>query len=399
MNSSLAIHPDFRALIPPRAEVEERYLRGSLLSYGCQTPLQAWNGYLLDGHRRETICVEHRLQRDVTEVPLPSEAAAAVWVGLAHVTRHDLNDDRRAAACANVIRRLGETQRDLVEAASDGRVTRGLTKSKLGDLAEVSARRIADALEVAVTDATLFDAVFAGSESLLGAKRQLRDRKVAKQRDEMAQRVQRLTRDVRHGDFRRRLDDLPDDSVDLIFTDPPYHKKHLALFYDLATLAGRVLRPGGSLICYAGVHGLPRILPAMEEASPDLRFWWQLCLRHSASFSRQHGWRVHVHYKPMLWFVKGIYRGPYMVDVIESKWLGKNWHGWEQSEAEAAHCIERLSPDNGLVLDPMCGSGTTLVTAKRLGRRWLGVDVDRQAAKISQARLRSINIPFNNANH
>ena len=39
---------------------------------------------------------------------------------------------------------------------------------------------------------------------------------------------------------------------------------------------------------------------------------------------------------------------------------------------------------------PMCGSGTTLVAAKRMGRRWLGVDLDRQAAKIAQARLRLV---------
>lgn len=77
-----------------------------------------------------------------------------------------------------------------------------------------------------------------------------------------------------------------------------------------------------------------------------------------------------------------------MVDVIESTWLAKNWHDWQQSEAEAAHCISKLAPEGGPVLDPMCGSGTTLLAAKRLGRRYLGVDSDRTQGKVATARLR-----------
>ena len=40
-----------------------------------------------------------------------------------------------------------------------------------------------------------------------------------------------------------------------------------------------------------------------------------------------------------------------------------------------------------LVLDPCCGSGTTLVAARRLGRRWLGIDVSEEALGIARGRL------------
>ena len=381
---------EFQRLIPPRDAVEDRYLRGSLSEYGCLGRLIAWNGWLLDGHRRDVICRESGIDCRFDTVELPSADAAAVWVGLQHVARHDLDVDRRAAACANMIRSRGTADRGAVDAGSDGRLPRGLTKKGLADIADVSARRVSDALKVAEADSELFDEVYTGAKPLAEVKRRLRHRDDELRRRAMAARVKRLTRDVRHGRFQKRLADLPDESVDLIFTDPPYHKHHVHLYHDLALLAARVLRPGGSLICYAGVHALPTLLPMMTGVPGDLRFWWQLCLRHSASFPRQHGWRVHVHYKPLLWFVRGTYRGPYMVDVIESRWLGKNWHGWEQSEAEAAHCIERLCPEGGLVVDPMCGSGTTLLAAKRLGRRWIGVDKDRQSAQLSQARLREL---------
>jgi site-specific DNA-methyltransferase (adenine-specific) len=251
--------------------------------------------------------------------------------------------------------------------------------------AGVSEFRVREAVTIEKADADLFAAVIQGQKSLLQAKRELRARKRLADRLAMAAAVKRLAPNVRHGDFRTILADLPDDSVDLIFTDPPYDKGSIPLYGDLAELAARVLVPGGSLVCYAGVHALPRLFPLMM---PHLQFWWQLCLRLKAAFPRLHGWRVHVHYKPLLWFVKGKYKGDYIVDVIESTWLEKNWHDWQQSEAEAAHCIAKLAPEDGLVLDPMCGSGTTLLAAKRLGRRYLGVELDREQAKVATARLR-----------
>jgi site-specific DNA-methyltransferase (adenine-specific) len=39
------------------------------------------------------------------------------------------------------------------------------------------------------------------------------------------------------------------------------------------------------------------------------------------------------------------------------------------------------------VLDPMCGSGTTVAVAQRLGRRWAGIDLSAVACRITRARL------------
>jgi site-specific DNA-methyltransferase (adenine-specific) len=65
----------------------------------------------------------------------------------------------------------------------------------------------------------------------------------------------------------------------------------------------------------------------------------------------------------------------------------KRLHDWQQSESEAARLIDRLCPVGGLVVDPMCGSGTTLVATKRLNRRWLGIEIDRGVAAQARQRL------------
>jgi site-specific DNA-methyltransferase (adenine-specific) len=43
-----------------------------------------------------------------------------------------------------------------------------------------------------------------------------------------------------------------------------------------------------------------------------------------------------------------------------------------------------------VVLDPFCGSGTTLVAAKRLARRWIGIDQSATAIAIAAERLSAV---------
>ncbi|MCG2685420.1 MAG: site-specific DNA-methyltransferase [Planctomycetales bacterium] len=46
-----------------------------------------------------------------------------------------------------------------------------------------------------------------------------------------------------------------------------------------------------------------------------------------------------------------------------------------------------LCPAGGNVVDPFCGSGTTLVAAKRLGRKWLGIEIDSGVAASARKRI------------
>ncbi len=49
--------------------------------------------------------------------------------------------------------------------------------------------------------------------------------------------------------------------------------------------------------------------------------------------------------------------------------------------------VQLASNPGDLVLDPFCGSGTTLVAAQHLGRRWIGIDSNPQAIAIARRRL------------
>lgn len=66
------------------------------------------------------------------------------------------------------------------------------------------------------------------------------------------------------------------------------------------------------------------------------------------------------------------------------------WHGCQMPEQLLGRIIRACSNPGELVLDPFGGSGTTLVVAKKLGRRFLGFELSENYAAQVQSRLAAV---------
>ena len=188
------------------------------------------------------------------------------------------------------------------------------------------------------------------------------------------------------GDFRKQGHLIDDNSVDLIFTDLPYHRKAIPLYADLAKFAERVLIEGGSLICYCGHYAIPDILKLME---PHLRYWWMIACVHTGRNKILKAFGVHVGWKPMLWFTKGPRRTKIVVgDCVRSERGNKlTDHPWAQGTSEATYYIQRLSRKGSLICDPFLGGATTAVSALKLGRGFVGFEIDPAVARKAEAKI------------
>jgi 16S rRNA G966 N2-methylase RsmD len=181
------------------------------------------------------------------------------------------------------------------------------------------------------------------------------------------------------GDFRTALAQVPDGSVRLILTDPPYAESALPLYDDLAALSARVLTPGGSLVCYTGQAILPEVLMRLGA---KLRYGWTFALTHEHGGQQLPGKWVMVEWKPVLWFVREYRLGrEYVADRLRGSKPEKAHHEWAQGIEEVEYLIEKLTERGELVLDPFAGSGAFGRAAVSMGRRFVGVDLDPNSGK------------------
>jgi site-specific DNA-methyltransferase (adenine-specific) len=184
------------------------------------------------------------------------------------------------------------------------------------------------------------------------------------------------------GDSQQLWSRIADGSVDLFLTDPPY--ADINAYVQLGELAAAKLKDGGVCAVYSGQFHLPEVIAAMGSC---LSYYWTIALLHAGSNSRVNARRVTNGWKPILVYVKGKPQHDWIVDCLHGGNRNKELHEWEQAQSEAEYLIEKLTLPRQLVVDPFVGSGTVLTAAKKLGRRYLGVEIDGNVARGARRRL------------
>jgi site-specific DNA-methyltransferase (adenine-specific) len=81
-----------------------------------------------------------------------------------------------------------------------------------------------------------------------------------------------------------------------------------------------------------------------------------------------------------------------LVDRLHRQKLRKNFHPTVKPIKLMAYLIELGCSKEGIVLDPFVGSGTTCIAAQRLNRKWIGIELNEEYAKIAAARLGNVEI-------
>ena len=72
----------------------------------------------------------------------------------------------------------------------------------------------------------------------------------------------------------------------------------------------------------------------------------------------------------------------------------RNNHPTVKPIALCKYLIKLITPPNGIVLDMFAGSGSTLVAAKSLGYRYIGIEKEKDYCEIARKRIDSVQKPF-----
>lgn len=222
------------------------------------------------------------------------------------------------------------------------------------------------------------------------------------------------------------LKTIPDNSVDLGITSPPYNKKE---------------DNKGWLVDKVVYKGTSDNLPEEEYQQNQIKVLNELyrIIKPGGSFFYNHKirWEKGVMYHPMDWLRKT--KWVIKQEIIWDRMIAANLRGWRfwqveeriywlykpegknliGKELKSKHAlltsIWRLPPENKnphpapfpielptriiysilddekekLIIDPYCGSGTTLVAAKILGHHYIGIDISQEYINFAKERLKN----------
>lgn len=189
------------------------------------------------------------------------------------------------------------------------------------------------------------------------------------------------------GDMREILVGLPDESIDLILTDPPYLEEFIPLYGDLARAAARLLKPDGFLVCYLGHYHLKAVMDHFATV-PDLSYFWIVSQWNIGGMAKVMARRQICGFKPILIYRKGkALPNGWPLDILTMGGRSKNFHAWEQDVKESRYLVQHYSRPGDTVLDPFLGSGTTGVASLQAGREFVGVELDPETFAIAKTRI------------
>jgi len=243
------------------------------------------------------------------------------------------------------------------------------------------------------------------------------------------------------GDCLEELAKLPDGSVDLVFADPPYNLQlggellrpdnskvdavdddwdRFDSFeaYDAFTRAWlkecrRVLKDDGALWVIGSYHNIFRVGTALQ----DLGFWLlnDIVWRKSNPMPNFKGTRFTNAHETLIWAAKsrGARRYTFNYDAMKmandelqmrSDWTlplctgeerlkdanGAKAHPTQKPEALLHRVILASSRPGDVILDPFFGTGTTGAAAKRLGRRFIGIERETEYLALARERIAKI---------
>lgn len=235
------------------------------------------------------------------------------------------------------------------------------------------------------------------------------------------------------------MEGLPEGSVDMVFADPPYNLQlkgelhrpnhsrvdgvedawdQIGDFADYdrfsrawLTAARRALKPDGTIWVIGSYHNIFRVGATLQ----DLGFWVlnDVIWRKTNPMPNFRGRRFTNAHETMIWAARGedsryTFNYASMKALNEdlqmrSDWLmpicggperlkqnGKKAHPTQKPEALLHRVILASSRPGETVLDPFFGSGTTGAVAKRLGRKFIGIERDTGYVEIAKARIADV---------
>lgn len=404
-------------VMPELSAEEYAELKADIEQRGVMIPIEYdEQGNILDGYHRLRICKE----LGIKDFPKVIRAGMTESEKLTHarklnIARRHLNTSQKQALIREQLKETPEqSDRQIAKVLGVSDKTVGSQRKELESNAEIPqcSRQASDGRVFHKPVVSVFNPTKReeramkkpeviermqedGTSPLVASMKILSEAKAGRKAYELSEDFPEEMCNLFVADIRDGLKEITDESVDVIITDPPYPREYIPLYGDLSLLASRVLKPGGSLIVMIGQSYMPEVI---ELLGRHMSYYWIMpYLTPGGGSPLLYQKRVNTFWKPVLWYVKGEYKGDYIGDILKSPESDKRFHEWGQSLGGMQDIVSRLSNPNDVILDPFLGGGTTGAAAVSMGRKFIGTDIKPENVEISKKRIMEVYSDVSNA--
>lgn len=209
------------------------------------------------------------------------------------------------------------------------------------------------------------------------------------------------------------LPKIPEKSIDLVLTDPPYgisgqNKSQFTSSsglrkldfgdwdnkypYDVWQIITPILQNNSNVVSFLDAKMITKLWAVFEAQGyrPKQSIYWHK-RRVTINPRRNFASSIEV----MLWAARGNYTwngggvtpNIYVENICELNYPPNVFHPTQKPQELIRWLIGLFSIDRQLIIDPYAGSFTTCVAAKQLGRKFIGIEIDEKYCEIAKQRL------------
>lgn len=223
-DKDLIIDKEFEKLIPPLTKEEYNTLQENCLNDGIREPISKWNNIIIDGHNRFNISKNNGWLDfetvDYTE-RFQDRGQVIEWMLNNQLGRRNLNPDQLSIIRGKLynLHKLGRGGDRKSKGQND---TLKNTAQDMADKYKVSERTIKRDGQFVKNNPEIADKILRGETTKKDAVKEMRKQKT--QEKIKAQEAEKIPANIKliAGDLFYNLESIPDHSIDLLCTDPPY---------------------------------------------------------------------------------------------------------------------------------------------------------------------------------
>lgn len=437
-NSHVIIDEEIKDRLWKLSDIEFDNLKQSIIKEGCRDSIILWNNIIIDGHNRYKICIDNDITFKTVQKQFNDKNEVLKWIDTNQLSRRNLTDEQRTILRARISRlnkQDGFKGNQHTESGSGQNVLNQQTAAKDLGVTDRTLRRdeqYLDAIEKIEknTNKDIVSDILAGKTSLtkqdtikisklepekqidtlkeiIKSKLKLKEVISNERINVIVNEDHKNIKGIKNCDCIDYIDEIEDNSIDCMITDPPYgvalklnkyinvnnNRKiendfdidnAMKLLDNLLSKSKSKLKDNAHLYIFCSWKVYPEFKEVIEKyhTIKNLIVWNKTKMgMGDLKYNYGDSYELIIFAGGNREFIKR------PSNIIECSFTDERFHNTQKPIELLEQLIENSTNVGDVIYDPFLGSGSTAVAAINKKRKVIGSEIDEQNYKITLNRI------------